>query len=177
MPAGNEATGTIADLFASAVGFYPGWGFSRSMDDVAAKYVTSAGNVDWAAVDACVEEVLVDRVALPPSPPSNVPPGVYAFSASLFARVAVGQHFSGWAGISGRPAAREQLVLLRCHMGKRRAGKLLKNAVLMQYRVWIRTGQGQPMEVSLADEAWPLLENLHIAIDRALRQGRKGDGA
>jgi hypothetical protein len=165
----GEATGVIVDLFANAVGFYASWGFSRSIDTVSARLITPAGNIDWASADACVAEVLVNLLAATPSSPPGLPSGVYAFAPGLFARVAVGQHFSSWAAVPGQASGLERLVLLRCHMGKRRSGKALKNTVFIQYRVWTRSENEVGDELTQAAKAWPLLEDLHAAIEKRLR--------
>jgi hypothetical protein len=159
----NQATGVIADLFAEEVGFYASWGFSRSIGAVSAGLLTPDGHIDWQSADELVQAALVDTLAAPsPDPPE----GVEAFGPELFARVAVGQHCSGWAKEPGKRLSR--LVELRCHVGKQRRGDGLANQVLVQYRVWAKSEAGKPRQVLEAARAWPLLEDLHAAIVKRL---------
>jgi hypothetical protein len=164
----QEASGVIADLFAEQVGFYASWGFSRSIAGIGRKMLTPSGNIAWKEADAEVQAALVDVVAAPSAGAGAYPDGVLGFGPDLFADVAVGQHFSGWASVPGKKAQR--LVLLRCHMGKRRAGGRLENQALLQYRAWVKNPGGKPKQVLEAAGAWSLFKDVHAEIELRLKR-------
>jgi hypothetical protein len=159
----REATGVIVDLFAEQVGFYAGWGFSRSVSRIDPRLVTPGGHVDWRAVDALVAGALCEVLSPPPAGLRGVPSGARPTSpAELYMRVAVGQHCSGWSPLPRGGGRR--LVALRCHVGKRRAAGKRKNQVRLQYRLWKRGQDGKPVRVTSAARARPLLADLHAEI-------------
>jgi hypothetical protein len=162
----------VADLFARAVGFYPGWGLSRSLPAVSREFAGRGGAIDWRSVDSAVAEVLAATLGAVRGRRGELPRGVFTRPAELYMRVAVGQHASGWAPLAGRSrGGRRRLALLRCHVGKRRVAGRKRDLVLLQYRVWLRARRAGPRRVTAAAEAWPLLADLHEAVRLRLEGG------
>ena len=168
-----EATGDIADLFAAGVGFSASWGaISRSLTRIRGEFLTPGGNVDWTEAAPVVQTALSETVAPAPDSDADLPEGVQFFDPKLYGHVAVSQHFSGW----GRPGRSnegfQRLVLVRCHIGKRRIAGRKENLILLQYRAWRRRGTEAPEYAASATEAWPLVGDVHAEVQRQLATDR-----
>jgi hypothetical protein len=152
-----EATGVIGDLFAECVGFYAGWGFSRSIHQIEEGLLGRSGHIDWRSAEMIVRSAVAEMLGLPR--------GARREPARLYRRVAVGEIGSAWSRVpGGRGRGRgksERLVAVRYHFGKRRVRGEKLNAVCLQYRVWNRERSGAVTRVSSSRQAEPLFADLH----------------